>query len=86
MLFSYAQSCFFALKYSRLEHLSESELEMDGLVLDILVLALSSLNCRYSRCFFMLNYRLSRRRTTGERFERSELKIDSLLFIVLEAI
>jgi hypothetical protein len=35
MLFLYAQSCFFALKYSGLEHLSESELEMDGLVLGI---------------------------------------------------
>jgi hypothetical protein len=56
MLFSYAQSCFFALKYSGLEHLSESELEMDGLVLGILVLALSSLNHHWSRCFSMLEH------------------------------
>jgi hypothetical protein len=35
MLFSYAQSCFFALEYSGVEHLSESEWKMDGLVLGI---------------------------------------------------
>jgi hypothetical protein len=90
MLFSYAQSCFFALEYSGVEHLSESEWKMDGLVLGIFGACVDFTEWLLLTMFvthdvFLCSNIVCRDEPQVRDLSESKLKIDSLLFIILGA-